>query len=97
MSACLKKSSSWMPSAVQAGVEYQIEDNFLRARRWANGRLQESSWVAWDLTTDETVRKAIREMDWELLPKHEFREDDVVVPMPRRKLFDWARSGAAHG
>lgn len=82
----------WMPWAFDQTVEYQITDDFLRIRRWEHGALRTSAWTRWELSTDETVRKALRELAWERLPRHTAR----AARKPdnagwRRNLTNWFR------
>lgn len=70
MSDVISRQPGWMPWTLDRTVEYQIADDFLRIRRWEQGAARTSSWTRWERSTDETVRKLLRELEWDLLPKH---------------------------
>jgi hypothetical protein len=67
----------WIPWSADQAVEYQIADDFLRVRRWDYGAARISGWTKWQRSTEETIRKQLRELEWDLLPKHVAQSDDV--------------------
>lgn len=60
----------WMLWPIDSSVEYQIDSDCLRVRRWENGVAKISDWSKWDVSTDASIRKHLRAMAWDGLPQH---------------------------
>jgi hypothetical protein len=89
---------AWLPWSGDRAVEYQIEDDFLRIKRWQGGQTRISDWAVWEHSTDVTVRKLIRELDWDDLPKHASQAAQPEPPATRRRLLlSWVRDHFVRG
>lgn len=85
----------WTIWSLDAAVEYQINDDFVRVRRWEGAQPQFSGWLKWQESTDATIRKLVWELDWEALPKHESCKSQVRI-VTGRTAFSWLVDHLAH-
>lgn len=97
MTGDLQRGSAWVPWSNDRSVEYQIKDNFLRIRQWSDGRLVMSEWTAWERSTEETVRKQLRALQWDALPQHVVHRPAAAPPDWKHHLAQWFRDHFVRG